>query len=493
MARDVTFLRILMTVFTGTLAVQAFAFLRQIVIASAFGIDRAMDIYVIVFGVAAVVGFGLGTVMENAALPMLVKRLDDGDRAGFGQIGLRVVIIGGLAGVAASALFLAATPLVGRFVTTGLTAAEKSAMTTLSWWFLPWILIAVPYYAIASILKAQRRFRRFMAAEVVVTIVSLVVISLWRPSVHAIAVAYAAGYGVALISMLPGLGLPLGLRERGSGQTFGVARQIGRFAVVTQMSSASMLVDRFLASYLPAGAIAAGSYATLITGQASALLTFRDAFMVPLSVEEGRAEKLGRMVSGLLLLAIPAAVFLSFKAEPIISVLLERGRFGPDAVRLAAQMLALQALAIPVGVAMLPMYRTLQIMGRMRFAGYLLLLGAAVLLAVGSVLIFGLGMGVTGYLLANLAASHVMICVAFLQLRLAGLRMELARPAGLALYAAVASFAALWVSGLWPLEGPRLLALAKDSVLFGLAYGVLCLAILPQLRRIVTDIRGGSG
>jgi peptidoglycan biosynthesis protein MviN/MurJ (putative lipid II flippase) len=491
MARDVSFIRILTIVFTGTIAVQVFALLRQLVIASAFGIDRAMDLYVIVFGVAAVVGFGLGTVMENATLPMLVKRLEEGDHEGFGQIGLRSLIIGVMLGAAACVLFMAAVPLVARYVTTGLTEAERQAMTGLAWSFLPWIMIAVPYYAVASLLKAQGRFRRFMIAEIIVTLISLGVIYAWHPTVKAIAIAYGVGYAVALVSMLPGLGVPLRLNARGSGQSWGVARQIGRFAAVTQMSTVTTLVDRFLASYLPSGAIAATSYSMLITGQASALLSFRDAFMVPLSAEQGRAEKLERMIAGLLMLSIPAAAFLAWHAHAVVSLLLQRGRFDSGAVAMASHILTIQALSIPVGVAMLPMFRTLQIMGRMRFAGYLLLLGAGVTLAVGAFLMFGRGMGLDGYLWSNFASSHVMIVVAYIQLRLAGLRFRLARPTALAVFAALASAAALWVSGRLPLQGPAFVVLLKDAALFGLAYGLCCLAILPQLKRIVSDIRGG--
>jgi putative peptidoglycan lipid II flippase len=483
------FLHALMVVFGGTLAVQAIAFLRQLVIASAFGVDRAMDIYLLVFGIASVIGFGLGTVMENATVPLLVARLEKGDRTGFGQVALRVLIIGAGLAVAAALVFLAAVPLVARFVTTGLTAAERQAMGDLSWWFLPWILICVPYYAVASLLKAESRFRRFMTAEVIVTIVSLVILLYWRPGVEAIAIAYGLGYGAALLSMLPGLAVPLRLGRRDTGQSWGVVRQITRFAAVNQVATLGLLADRFLASYLPSGAIAAGSYASLITGQVSALLGFREAFMVPLSEERDRAGKLERMICGLLMLAIPIAAFICFRSEAILSVLLERGRFDRGAVALASEMLTIQALAIPAAVILLPMYRVLQILGRMRFAGYLLLAGAAMTLALGSLLMFGQGMGLSGYLLANLIVSHATLLIAVTQLWIAGVRPSFLRAPGLALYAILASAAGLWLAGQWAPDAARWLMLLKDGVIFSLVYGAFCLAILPRLRRIVADIR----
>jgi putative peptidoglycan lipid II flippase len=489
MASQPPFLRILAIVFGGTLAVQVIAFLRQIVIAAAFGADRAMDLYLLVFALASVIGFGLGSVMENATVPLLVNRIENDDRQGFGQIGLRVIMIGAVLGLVAAILFMLAVPLVARFVMTGLADTERETMRALSWWFIPWILISVPYYAVGSLLKAESRFRRFMAAEIIVTIISLAMIVAWHPGVFAIAAAYGAGYAIALLSMLPGLPVPLRLSHRASGQSWGVVRQISRFTVVNQVSTLSMLVDRFLASYLPTGAIAGTSYASLITGQISALLGFREAFMVPLSAEHGRERKLERMITGLLMLAIPCAVFLSLHAEAVVSILLERGKFDRSAVTLASAILTLQAAALPVSVILLPMYRMLQILGRMRYAGYLLLISAGLTLAIGSVLMFGFRLGLTGYLWTSLIVAHLTCLVAVFQLRLAGIRLNFGRPLGFTVYAIAASAAGIWAAKLIVIDAPPFLILLKNGLVFSCVYGLACLAIFRQLQRIVVEMR----
>jgi putative peptidoglycan lipid II flippase len=489
MAQQTSFIRILAVVFGGTLAVQIIAFLRQLVIAAAFGTDRAMDLYLLVFSIASVIGFGLGTVMENATVPLLVSRLEKNDREGFGQIGLRVILIGFALGIVATVMFLLAVPLVARFVTTGLSETEREMMQALSWWFIPWILISVPYYAIGSLLKAESRFRRFMLAEIIVTIISLLIIFCWHPGVYAIAIAYGAGYGIALLSMVPGLPVPLRFSIRQSGQSWGVVRQITRFGAVNQVSTLGLLVDRFLASYLPSGAIAATSYASLMTGQVSALLSFREAFMVPLSGEHGRERKLERMITGLLMLAIPCAIFLSLHAEAVVSILLERGRFDRNAVTLAASILALQAVALPVSVILLPMYRMLQILDRMRFAGYLLLISACMTLVIGSVLMFGFGLGLTGYLLTSLIVAYLTCVVAVVQLRLAGIRLKPGIPLAFALYASTASAVGIWVGQQWVIDAQPFLTLLKNGLVFSCVYGLACLAIFKQLKRIVVEMR----
>jgi putative peptidoglycan lipid II flippase len=489
MAQQTSFIRVLAVVFSGTLAVQLIAFLRQLVVAAAFGTERAIDLYLLVFSIAAVIGFGLGTVMENATVPLLVSRLEKNDREGFGQIGLRVIVIGIGLGIAATILFLLVVPLVARFITTGLSDTEREMMQALSWWFIPWIVISVPYYAVGSLLKAENRFRRFMAAEVIVTITSLLIILVWCPGVHAIAIAYGAGYGIALLSMVPGLPIPVRFSQRASGQSWGVVRQITRFAAVNQVSTLGLLVDRFLASYLPSGAIAATSYASLITGQISALLGFREAFMVPLSGEHGRDAKLERMLTGLLMLAIPCAVFLYANADAVVSILLERGKFDRNAVTLAASVLTLQALTLPVSVILLPMYRMLQILGRMRFAGYLLLISACMTLIIGSVLMFGFKLGLTGYLLTSLITAHLTCLVAIVQLYLAGIRLNLGRPLALGLYATAASAAGIWAGQQLLVDSAPFLALLKNALVFSCVYGLACLVIFSQLKRIVVEMR----
>ncbi len=484
------FLQAVVIVFSGTLAVQAVAFIRQLVIASAFGVDRAMDIYVLVFTVASVVGFGLGAVIDSSAVPLLVQRLERGDRAGFRQIATRVLLIGVTLGLAAAIMFLAIVPVVARFVMVGLGPDEKAAMSILALWFAPWVAISAPFYAAGALVKAESRFRRFMLAEITVTLVSLAILWVWRPGVHAIPVAYGAGYAVAFLTLLPGLPITWPLLRTEQGLTKQVVSQIARFGAVAQVGTLGALADRFLASHLPAGAIAAGSYSALITGQTAALLGFRDAYMVPLSESERRAERLERMLSGLLVLSVPCAFFLSTHAQPVVSLLLERGKFDGAAVSLAAQMLAVQAIAIPVSVLILPLYRTLQILGRMRLAALLLFASAVVNLVLGSILMFGLGLGLRGYLIALTTGTHITFGVACLLVRLAGLKIDLGQPALFAAYASVASAAGILAGSAIEIEAGRTLILLKDAAIFAIVYAAACLAILNPLRRLAGPLRG---
>ena len=54
-------------------------------------------------------------------------------------------------------------------------------------------------------------------------------------------------------------------------------------------------------------------------------MTFREIYMVPLSVEAGRSERLERMLQGVVLISIPCVLFIAEFAKPIVAILFQRG------------------------------------------------------------------------------------------------------------------------------------------------------------------------
>jgi putative peptidoglycan lipid II flippase len=481
---ETSFFRVLVLVFGGSLAVQFLAFLRQLVIASAFGIDRAMDLYVMVFAVASMVAFALSAVIENAAVPALVARKEAGDRAGFHAIASRMVVLGAAMGAACGAVLLAAVPLFTAVIARGLSDTDRAEMMALTPWFIPWVVLAIPFYAVASVLKSERRFKRFFAAEIIVALVSMGILLVWRPHPGAIALAYGAGYGVGMLSMLPGSGVHLADGTWRRGGSWGLRRQMWRLFASNQAGNVNVAVDRFLQSYLQPGAIAASSYASLISGQAATLLGFRDAFMVPLSQPDGRVARLERILIGLVMLACPAAAFLFSQAQDIVSILLERGRFDRAAVELSGQILQLQALGLVPAALVLPMLRLLQILDRMRLTAYVLLAWSALTLLSGVTLMFWAKLGLAGYVLAGVVAAYGTLAVLALFLAVAGIRPDWLRIAGYGAYGGLASALAAYGAAFAPDAGYGLATLVLRGLLFGVVIAALYGVIYRQLREI---------
>src|ERR1700756_1464049 len=91
-----------------------------------------------------------------------------------------------------------------------------------------------------------------------------------------------------------------------------------------QLGTVNGLTDRFFQSFLAAGGISAFGYAGQIVNNLSSLLTFRDIYVVPLASEAGRSEKVERILKGVVLLSIPASLFIVNFARPIVEVLFQR-------------------------------------------------------------------------------------------------------------------------------------------------------------------------
>jgi putative peptidoglycan lipid II flippase len=492
-AEPAPFFRVLMLVFGGSLTVQVLAFLRQIVIAAAFGLERAMDLYVMVFAVATIAAFGLGATIEAVAVPRLVERIEAGDREGFRTIATRVLVMSlGVGGLCCLA-FGIGLPVFAYVVTRGLTDADRSGMFAIAPWFLPWVFLAAPFYALGAVLKAERRFSRYFAAEIAVTLVSTAVLLGWRPHVGAIALAYGIGYAIGLLVMLQGVRLNFhGGAWRADGSQ-GLRRQLGRLFLTNQVGSLNVVIDRFLQSFLPAGAIAGASYAALITGNVGAVLGFRDAFMAPLSQAEGKADKLERILIGLAMLAIPIAAFLSFQAEAVVGVLLERGRFDRAATELAGSILALQAPAILASALLLPMFRLLQILDHMRLSGLLLLAGGAFLMLFGIVLMFGLGFGLKGYAVALTLTAYASLGVAAILLVRAGIAPDWLRILRYAIYALAASALGCLAGAAMSDAGGRLANLILRGIAFAAVMAVAYCAIHRRLRAIAYAFNAPQG
>jgi len=370
------------------------AFVRQMLIAAFFGISRALDIYLMVYTIAAMTVFVFGFIFDAAAVPRLVQvRENKGEKAAR-ALSAGIFRLSCIIGLAASAIMLAATPLLIPVIATGFQPNEKSELSRLVYYFLPWTLLCVPYYAAAARQKGIRNFNRVFAAEVVICVVSIGVLLFWHSRIAYLPLAYAAGYGAGLLTLLPGSGV-LSLAPGGSVLRT-VLRNTGEQFLVNQTSSLSNVADRHFQSLIPMGGIAAVNYATQAVNALATLVTFREIFIVPLAETTRRTEKLERLVIGMLLLAVPVAVFTSLFSHEVVSVLFRRGNFDAGAVDVTSSVLRISALALVSSVINTPFLRMFQIIDRINLTHFVNLWSVVVISGFGYLFIGLLGLGAPG-------------------------------------------------------------------------------------------------
>lgn len=176
---------------------------------------------------------------------------------------------------------------------------------------------------------------------------------------------YAASIGVALAGLLQWLWLLLSCRRDGVGMKLVRPRYTERVARLVKLATPvaigggaqqiSTLLDVVWASLLPAGSISALYYADRLAQLPLGVVGIAiGTALLPLLARQlraGQAEAAmanqNRAIEFGLLFSLPSALALWQLAEPMIRVLFEHGRFGPDDTVRAAGALAAYAVGLP--------------------------------------------------------------------------------------------------------------------------------------------------
>lgn len=473
-----------------TLLVQVLAFLRQLLIAAYFGIGRDFDAYVMVYTMATVMVFTFGAIFDSIAVPHLVRaREKDGPETAL-ALARSIFRLSLWLGGGMSLVFLVAVPLLTPIFASGFSPEERSGLASLAWYFLPWTFVCLPYYAAAARHKMEWRFNRVFIAEIVIVAVSIVFLTLRHGDIRMLPLAYASGYAVGLLQLVAGTALWRRATGESPPSVRNVVRNIGEMFLANQSGGVSALVDRHIQSFVPAGGIGAVNYATQIIGSLSNLLTFREIYMVPLTAQAERAERLERLLIGVLLVAVPLSGLVACFAPELVKVLLQRGRFDATATALTADVLRIGAFSLATAGITAPLYRMFQIVDRIHYMHVVNLTAALTLGIFGYLFVVALGWGVRGVASMQLASGTIStVLIAHLVGR-CGVRVRWRTVLGwLALAACISGIAyAAAAAAITELENTWL-----RLVIGGTAYGLVVLFFYflarAQLRGIVFGLK----
>lgn len=257
-------------------------------------------------------------------------------------------------------LVLLAIPLVSKLLPIlagGFDTATKSAAIGLLPILMPLLGVSVLSTMWASLLNAHRRF--FAAAFVPAITPLVVVCALFGHVCSSDAMSLALGTVVGgtlevciLAACTRSAGLDLFRWPRRWRKEYGlVLKQFVPAAGSIVLMSATMLIDQSFAANLTAGSVSAVSFGTkLASVGASILVVVVSTLALPAfsrMAAEGHFANLRRAYltacAATLLVTVPIAATFSLGAEPIVSLLYQRGNFTGDDVALAASVQAAQA------------------------------------------------------------------------------------------------------------------------------------------------------
>lgn len=385
---------------------------RELIVASTFGTDDALDAMIVAFVLPSFVVNVIGGSVATALIPTYV-RVDEQE----GPAAAHSV----LAGIAwlSTLLLLVAMALLAAFhafllprLAAGFDVAKLDLTRNLLFLFLPVVLCGGLAAVWSAALNAKGRFGLVAFSQALIpaaTIFALLVARGW--GIVALVTGMVIGFALRLAALGWELSrLEIDIRPRWQGMQPQLREVIGQYLPVVlgaALLSGTALIEQAVAASLDAGSVATLSYGTRVvmlatgigaTALGTAVLPFFSRMVAARNWPQLR-QTMRTFVLLILLVTIPITAVLSALALPIITFVFQRGAFtAADTVRVA-EVQAWFALQLPFfGVGLL-FSRLLSSLG----ANHLLLVQAGLCLVVDAMLAFSLSrvFGVAGIALGT--------------------------------------------------------------------------------------------
>jgi putative peptidoglycan lipid II flippase len=256
---------------------------------------------------------------------------------------------------------MAGAPWVIRGIAPGFTQEQTALATQLTRWLFLIIVPAGVAEVFRSFLFSQRRFGLSAAAGFFcnAVVIACVIGTFGRFGYYSIVLGYVAGYftqlfilGVQTLILFP---VRYSFALRGSGEAFRNLHGAGSAQLGTAVSwQVVVLVERIIASFLPAGTLTALNYgmkimsalAELLAGSVGtvALPALSRAVARKAHAEERKIFQDTLEISQVFI--FPAAIFCLLLNRNIIRLVFERGNFTPQSTALLAMVLFYYSLAL---------------------------------------------------------------------------------------------------------------------------------------------------
>nr|WP_255555542.1 lipid II flippase MurJ [Enterovibrio paralichthyis] len=390
-------------------------FIRQIIIARQFGTSLEMDIYYVAYAITTILVITPGALFEHVAVPKLKQHMEEHGMEKFYDYAVGIIILSVITSVVLVGLYALLSPLLAKLMTSGFSEKETEALSAFVYWFVPWLLVYPIFNALTSVLKSMEKFLVSSFAEVIYMFSSLAVIYFYASTrVEIIPISQFVGHLLAIIFLLV-IFVKSSKRLWLRSFSFADYRQVIKNALLLLTShpikTASSVIERNFQSNLPVGGISALGYASQLTNSISAVLNFKQIYVVPLSKAEGREEKFHRLLVGLFYLTVPIAIVNYVLATDIIAFVYGGGNFNADSVHqtsLAYAVLSFSIISSAVNVPVMRMFQIVDIVHKTILITVLSIVSMTIQLYV---CVAYLDLGLYGYALAVTSNSLLMVFV----------------------------------------------------------------------------------
>ena len=387
-ARGVSF-----TLSIVSMASKPLGYLRMLVTAWAFGTSPGMDSFHLASSIVALFAGSIGTAMESAVLPELVHLREKGEEGACRSVFVLVFwVVVLLTSLLCAALVIAPGVLI-RFFAGGFDTERIRMGAVMLWWLIPFAAVTMckPLLEVWAMFK--ERYTLSCLTSSLFNFVAIPVLLLGIPliGVYSVAMSMSAGHAAVFLLFLCGLrGVPVLWRREGIiwPSVRRVAVNAAFTLVIVAASTIFMIVDRYFASRLPTGSVAAISYGGSLLGVIQTIATtplffFLARISKSAAGDPAEARVIVRQTMALLMAYfIPIGFFMASAAKPIISIVYGWGRFDQASVAMTATAFSAYCLGIVFALGIVVVYRyaqALQKLGVIVALTYVLILTNALL------------------------------------------------------------------------------------------------------------------
>jgi putative peptidoglycan lipid II flippase len=350
----------------ATLASRVLGYVRDMVVASVFGAGPVTDAFFVAYRIPNLLRRLLAEgALSTAIIPVFSEYLARGGREAFVGMARAVAGVGTVTLCVVSALGMALAPWILAVMTPGW-AADPGLIdlaVRLTRLMFPYLLLVGLAALATGILNAHHRF--FTAAmgpavlNVGMILAVLLLASRVQPPIFALAIGVLIGGLGQLLVQLPEvrrLGVPLRPSDEWRHPAvWTIARRLGPAAFGLAAVQVTVLVNTFLASLLPRGAISYLYYADRVMEFPLGVfgIALATASLPSMSAQAARGDQRGLVQTlGFALrlsafIAVPATLGLLTLGAPIVQLLFQRGEFGTADAVATAQALAGYAVGLP--------------------------------------------------------------------------------------------------------------------------------------------------
>ena len=350
-------LRNLIDLVTGTLVSRILGFMRELVTAAYYGTNRAMDIFVIAFTIPTFFRHFLGEdVVERAFMPPFKKLISRKKyKKGWLLLSscLNIMII--ILLVLLALLYLIA-PLIVKLIAPGLEAELLPQAITMTYWILPFMFIIGMAAFVGSVLNFFEMNKIYSLAPAMMSVGVIIGVFFLRSTlgIYALPAGFLLGGIMELLIQIPFL-LKRKIRQKTEAKYYPVIdvkeqefRTVGResgFIFFKALLDKSVeIVDRMLASFLISGSIASLWFSQRLIQLPVAIIGLAiSRSLIPYLTEKKALSQDDEFVAGIRLgiqlnfsAILPTIMIMVVMAEPIISIVYQRGSFNAESTRLTA-------------------------------------------------------------------------------------------------------------------------------------------------------------